>query len=845
MIPQSFIQELLTRVDIVEVVGRAVKLKKAGANYQGLCPFHNEKTPSFSVSPTKQFYHCFGCGAHGSAISFLMEHFGLGFVEAVHELAQGAGLTVPEDNSREGREAAQKASQQVALSQWLDKAAAYYRLRLKETPAAITYLKERGVTGETAKRFGLGYAPAGWRNLEGVLPDYAAEDAERSGLVVASEEGKRYDRFRERVMFPIRNPRGQIIGFGGRVLGQGEPKYLNSPEGPLFSKGHELYGLFEARDGIRASGRVLVVEGYMDVVMLHQYGCTYAVATLGTATTAVHITKLLRQADRIVFAFDGDRAGRRAAWRALENALPVLSDTKQLDFLFLPPEHDPDSFVREEGLEAFEAQVRDALPLSSFLLKELASRGDITTAEGRARMQAELKPLVLQMPDIALRTQILVDMAGRLGLHTEELAAYCGLSLARPSAAGTGRAGQGRRFGGTEGQGGARAASGRSGNQGRFAGGASRGGMSSGDRAPSTAGMRGMADRADPGIWGDGAAQEGRSGRAGAGSRTGGGGQDVWGDSAAPAGWNDSADWAGRDPGMDEGPDPDDFGFDPSYYGAVDADPVPSGGWGQPAYGGQPGGRVPGGSGGQADYTGQPGARSRASQGGRSGYGGQSGYGSQSRYGAPSGYGGQSAYGSPSGNRGQGDRRFGDTRSFGGGRGRNAPSGGPGAPGGPGGMGAGAGVGMGGFGGMGLMRPQPATLLQRVCLLLAYYPALAHEHVEDEALLPAGLLEWRTELAALPSGAHFASVLADVRAQSPEKAAFIEALDLKDEGVMSAMGYDEARKDYFDALDRLRLDQARHELIRTVSQGLEKPGVRTRYEELTAVIKRLSERGAG
>ena len=434
MIPQSFIQELLTRVDVVDVVGKAVKLRKAGANYQGLCPFHNEKTPSFSVSPTKQFYHCFGCGAHGSAISFLMEHHGLGFVEAVHELARDVGLTVPEDHSREGAEAARKASQQLALSQWLDQAARYYRSRLKETPAAISYLKERGVTGEIARHFGLGYAPAGWRNLEGVLPDYAAEDAVRAGLVIAGEDGKRYDRFRERIMFPIRNPRGQVIGFGGRVLGQGEPKYLNSPEGPLFSKGHELYGLFEAREGIRTSGRVLVVEGYMDVVMLHQHGCHYAVATLGTATTAMHLGKLLRLADRVVFSFDGDAAGRRAAWRALENALPLLSDTKQLDFLFLPPEHDPDSFVRAEGLEAFEACVRDALPLSSFLLKELAQRADITTPEGRARMQAELKPLVQQMPDIALRTQILVDMAGRLGLPTEELAAYCGLQMALPVA---------------------------------------------------------------------------------------------------------------------------------------------------------------------------------------------------------------------------------------------------------------------------------------------------------------------------------------------------------------------------------------------------------------------------
>ncbi|MDO4233195.1 MAG: DNA primase, partial [Lautropia sp.] len=417
MIPQSFIQELLSRVDIVEVVGRSVKLKKAGANYQGLCPFHNEKSPSFTVSPTKQFYHCFGCGASGDAIKFLTENFGMSFVDAVQDLAHGIGVDVPRVAGGPEAEAAEAARKQgLTLVQWLEKADHYYRQRLRETPAAIAYFKDRGVSGETARDFGLGYAPGGWRNLDGVLPDYAAKEAVDAGLVIAGEEGKRYDRFRERVMFPIRNPRGQVIGFGGRVLGAGEPKYLNSPEGPLFSKGRELYGLFEAREGIRAAGRVLVVEGYMDVVMLHQHGCKYAVATLGTATTAHHLQKLTRLADRIVFAFDGDSAGRRAAWRALENALPLLSDTRQLDFLFLPPEHDPDSFVRAEGLEAFEAEVARALPLSTFLLKELASRGDLTTPEGRARMQAELKPLVLQMPDIALRTQIMLDMAGRLGL---------------------------------------------------------------------------------------------------------------------------------------------------------------------------------------------------------------------------------------------------------------------------------------------------------------------------------------------------------------------------------------------------------------------------------------------
>ena len=746
MIPQSFIQELLTRVDIVDVVGRSVKLKKAGANYQGLCPFHNEKTPSFSVSPTKQFYHCFGCGAHGSSINFLMEHFGMGFVEAVHELARDAGLTVPEDNSREGRDAAQKASQQLALSQWMDRAAAYYRLRLKETPAAIQYLKDRGVSGETAKRFGLGYAPAGWRNLEGVLPDYAAEDAERAGLVIAGDEGRRYDRFRERVMFPIRNPRGQIIGFGGRVMGAGEPKYLNSPEGPLFSKGHELYGLYEAREGIRETGRVLVVEGYMDVVMLHQYGCTYAVATLGTATTAVHITKLLRQADRIVFAFDGDSAGRRAAWRALENALPVLSDTKQLDFLFLPPEHDPDSFVREEGLEAFEALVRDALPLSSFLLKELASRGDITTPEGRARMQAELKPLVLQMPDIALRTQILVDMAGRLGLHTEELASYVGLQLARPAAP-SGRSGQGRNFGG--------------------AGGHARAGNDYGAR------------------------QAGRSGASRSDGR--------WGGAAQGAGFQGA-------------------GFHGAHGDASGADP-----YGRGTHAG--GNRSGSGHGG---WTREGGAG--RPDGGRAGAG-------DGRWGGAV----QGAAGHDAGRRGgygdgsRGADAAGRDRSFGSRAGRD---------GGFAGRSGFSASGPGGAGG-GRLRPTPTTLVQRVCLLLAYYPALAQEPLEDENLLPQRLLDWRARLAGLPVGAHFASVLAGVREESPAQAAFIEQLDEKDAGVMASMGYDEAQKDYFNALDRLRLDQARHELVRAVSQGLDEPGVRTRYEELTAVIKRLSERGAG
>jgi DNA primase len=352
MIPQAFIQDLLARIDIVDIVGRTVKLKKAGANLQGLCPFHNEKSPSFTVSPTKQFYHCFGCGAHGTAVGFLMEHHGLSYVDAIQELASGLGLAVPQEAGDRQRQSATQVA--PSLLQVLETAADFYKQRLRETPRAIEYLKSRELTGATAARFGIGYAPSGWRSLESAVADYADESMVSAGLVIKGEDGKRYDRFRDRIMFPIRNTRGQVIGFGGRVLDQGEPKYLNSPEGPLFSKGRELYGLFESREAIRSRDLVLVVEGYMDVVMLHQHGVQYAVATLGTATTPAHLAKLLRQAARVVFAFDGDSAGQRAAWRALENALPMLSDTKRLDFLFLPPSHDPDSFFREHGLAQFE-----------------------------------------------------------------------------------------------------------------------------------------------------------------------------------------------------------------------------------------------------------------------------------------------------------------------------------------------------------------------------------------------------------------------------------------------------------------------------------------------------------
>ncbi|HVL57939.1 MAG TPA: DNA primase [Burkholderiaceae bacterium] len=424
MIPQPFIQELLARIDVVDVVGKHVKLRKAGANFVGLCPFHAEKTPSFSVSPSKQFYHCFGCGAHGSAIGFLMEHGGLSYVEAIGELAQSIGLEVPD--SREG------APQRPApgLHELMNAAARFYKQRLKDTPRAIDYLKRRGVTGPTAARFAIGYAPEGWRSLEAAVPDYADPALVTAGLVIDGEgdgRRRRYDRFRDRIMFPIRNPRGQIIGFGGRVLESGEPKYLNSPETPLFSKGREVYGLFEAREQIRAAGSVLVVEGYMDVVMLAEHGIGNAVATLGTATTPQHVHKLLRLVDHLVFAFDGDAAGRKAAWRALEASLPEAVDTKRIDFLFLPPQHDPDSYVREHGEQGFRQLLASASPLSEFLVRELGARVDLATPEGRAHLQAQAKPLLLQLPPAALRMQLIHTLARVSGIETAEFQRYLGL----------------------------------------------------------------------------------------------------------------------------------------------------------------------------------------------------------------------------------------------------------------------------------------------------------------------------------------------------------------------------------------------------------------------------------
>jgi len=437
VIPPAFVHDLLARVDIVEVVGRSVELKRGGASHKGLCPFHSEKSPSFTVSASRQTYHCFGCGAHGNAIGFLMEHHGMGFIDAVRDLAQQAGLTVPENTSSpaDREQAAAHKQKQATLADVLARAAENYRRQLKASKRAIAYLKGRGLSGEIAARFGLGYAPEGWRSLASVFASYDDPLLEESGLVIAragessdtdSEEAmtqKRYDRFRDRIMFPIRSVQGTVIGFGGRVLDHGEPKYLNSPETPVFSKGRELYGLFEARTAIRQRGYVLVVEGYMDVVALAQSGFDNAVATLGTACTAEHVQKLVRFSDVVVFSFDGDAAGRRAASRALEASLPHATDTRSFRFLFLPPEHDPDTYVREHGARAFEERVAQAVPLSRQIVT-LAGEGlDFTTAEGRARFLAEARPLWSALPDGMLKRQLLSEIASRAALPAEELAA--------------------------------------------------------------------------------------------------------------------------------------------------------------------------------------------------------------------------------------------------------------------------------------------------------------------------------------------------------------------------------------------------------------------------------------
>ncbi|MGK2953918.1 MAG: DNA primase [Thiobacillus sp.] len=424
MIPRDFIDTLLARVDIVDVIDRRVSLKKAGQNYQACCPFHSEKTPSFTVSPTKQFYHCFGCGAHGTALGFLMEYEHMGFPDAVAALAQDVGLPVPESGEPD------RPKPPPAVWDALEQAAQFYKQQLKQTPRAIDYLKQRGLTGAIAARYGIGYAPDG-SPLKPVFTDYSADALAASGLVIDGDRG-RYDRFRDRIMFPIRNIKGQIVGFGGRVLDKGEPKYLNSPETPLFHKGAELYGLFEARAAIKAAGRAIVVEGYMDVVALAQHGVEFAVAALGTATTPIHVRTLLRHTDRLIYAFDGDNAGRKAAWRALENSLEALQDGKEVSFLFLPEGEDPDSYVRTHGQAAFLKLLdADTLPLSAFLVRELSRDRKLDTQEGRAALFKEAKPL-LEKIAAPLLARLIQKQIGELAhLQADELG-YMGVKPSAP-----------------------------------------------------------------------------------------------------------------------------------------------------------------------------------------------------------------------------------------------------------------------------------------------------------------------------------------------------------------------------------------------------------------------------
>jgi DNA primase len=434
LIPQDFIDDLIARADIVEVVGRRVQLKKAGREFKACCPFHDEKTPSFTVSPAKGFYHCFGCGAHGTAIGFLMEFDHMSFVEAIESLAQSMGVDVPRSESDK------PARRYDELFSLLDTVARYWQACLKDAPQAVEYVKQRGIDGSTAKRFGIGYAPDGWSNVLdkfGKSPE-AIERLLATGLIIARDKGGHYDRFRDRIMFPIRDARGRTIGFGGRALGDGEPKYLNSPETVLFHKGRELYGLYESRQALRQIEQLVVVEGYMDAVALARHGIDFAVATLGTATTPEHLNRLFRLTENVCFAFDGDRAGRKAAWRALENALPQIREGRQIRFMFLPEGHDPDSYVNEFGTDAFLEALDAGVALSEFLIEELSSQVDMTTVDGRARLAELARPLVSRIPVGVYRELLVESLAGAVGMSGAKLEKILGSgqASARPADAG-------------------------------------------------------------------------------------------------------------------------------------------------------------------------------------------------------------------------------------------------------------------------------------------------------------------------------------------------------------------------------------------------------------------------
>ncbi|UTV27409.1 DNA primase [Photobacterium atrarenae] len=424
-IPRSFIDDLISRHDIVDVVDARVKLKKQGKNFGACCPFHNEKTPSFSVSQEKQFYHCFGCGAHGNVLDFVMEFDRLEFVEAIEELASQLGLDVPREQGSGGGQPGTRSKEKLGLYEMMGQIAQFYqsRLRTPDGQAAVDYLKGRGLSGEVVKKFGIGFIPDQWdlvKNRFGRDPE-SQKALVTAGMLIENDNGRRYDRFRGRVMFPIHDRRGRVIGFGGRVLGDGTPKYLNSPETPIFHKGRELYGLYEVLQTYREPEQVLVVEGYMDVVALAQFGVDYAVASLGTSTTGDHIQTLFRQTGTVVCCYDGDRAGRDAAWRAMEQALPYLTDGRQLKFMFLPDGEDPDTYIRQFGKEGFEQQIELAMSLSEFMFNSLVAQVDMSSREGKAKLKTLAKPLLEKVAGETLREYLLNTLGYNLGLPPDQI----------------------------------------------------------------------------------------------------------------------------------------------------------------------------------------------------------------------------------------------------------------------------------------------------------------------------------------------------------------------------------------------------------------------------------------
>ena len=421
MIPQTFIDELLNRVDIVDVIEKFVPLKRSGANLSACCPFHEEKTPSFTVSQQKQFYHCFGCGVHGSALSFLMEQQGLGFIDAVEDLAARVGMMVPRDQ-RSDNDEQRKNSQEYFLT--TSRAASHYKRCLKDAPEAIKYLKARGIDGGVAAKFLVGYSSEDWQELKHEFTDYDESATLMEAGLVNEKDGRRYDRFRGRIIFPIRDFRGRVIAFGGRVIEKGEPKYLNSPETPFFHKGKELYGFWESRHSIRQEQRIVVVEGYMDVVALHQNGITYSVATLGTAVTEYQVGRLLKQCSDLIFCFDGDLAGRKAALRALESSIGQVEDGSKISFLFLPESEDPDSFVRSQGREVFERNIAQATPMSDFLINDLTRQsGNLYSVEGKSRLASLFKPIVTRVKAPMIRKLLIERVSALTGLTGADLGA--------------------------------------------------------------------------------------------------------------------------------------------------------------------------------------------------------------------------------------------------------------------------------------------------------------------------------------------------------------------------------------------------------------------------------------